>query len=366
MIIKILRTSTRDNGDWKPEYFNSNYARINYPDLLFKLNAIIEWKFCKWPFKSGSKTERDFEYLGKIPELKPGDIFSLLKKGNQQIIRVISENSIGIEEPVRTDIKCTKGLDDIWNEVIKAEIDLFFNTSILPTDIEIEEVDNINVPTTYNLCCQIPSTLYEIWRDKCLFGRNWLGENKYLKITYNTDLLEFPITCYMTGYRILFDPITGFEGTLYSKITYEIMCWFYNNFERLGIEEDTNSNNDVEYQYNNYAQTTEILINSSIKEDFNPNEIYYYSVTSTEGKLFLYLVRKSVWDSEGKMESTSLDPRFEEKYIPEFLELMEGIYEVPDRFKTKQEVYSYLSFISIFEFNQEFENFIMSCEDKDI
>lgn len=385
MVIKVLRTAARDNGGWKPESFNSSHPRVDYPDLLVKLNAIIEWEFCKWPLKLGSETERDFEYLGKNPELQPGDVFSIGEQGNLQMIRVISKDSIGIEHTETG----ARSLDRIWNEMIKAEIDLFFESSVSPGDIEIEDIDIISIPETHTLSHQIPYWLYKIWRDKCLFGRDWLGENRCLKIVFSTDLLVYPVTCYMTGYRILFNPseVEGFGDSLCSEITYGIMDWFYNNFERLGVEKDTMPENSIGTgeMGSSYSQVTNLMVQNTavtpsvdnsnstsdtdLDEDFgkfNPNEVYHYAVRldgedeefGKPGELYLYLVKKSQWDQEGAMDGESLDPRFEEKYIPEFSEAMEGIYEVPDIFKTKEDVYSHLSSIPVFEFNQDFEDFI--------
>ena len=92
--------------------------------------------------------------------------------------------------------------------------------------------------------------------------------------------------------------------------------------------------------------------------EFDPGEIYHYSVKNEEGELILYLVKKSFWDSKGYMENEHLDPRFEDMYIPEFESACEGTYIVPDKFKTKEEVYSYLLSVHVFEFSQDFEDFI--------
>ena len=110
MVIKVLRTVARDQGNWKPENFKKDYPVVEIPALLTKLNCIIEWEFCKWPTIPGSESEYDKNYLGSTPELKPGDAFSIGGQGNLQIIRIVSENVIGLEHTETSGL----ALDRIW------------------------------------------------------------------------------------------------------------------------------------------------------------------------------------------------------------------------------------------------------------
>lgn len=380
MIIKVLRTIARDQGNWNPESFNKNNPTISIPNLLSKLNCIIEWKFCKWPLKLDSETDRDEKYLGDTPELKPGDAFSLGGQGNLQVIRIISEDTIGLEHSETGGLS----LKRIWKEKISSEIDLLFNPPSSLDQITLEDVDVMEIPETYTLNYQIPYYLYDLWRERCLFGRDWLKENRCLKLVNKTDLLVYPITCYLTGYKILFNPsdVEDMGDELTSLLFKEIMGWFYYNYERIGVEPETMpEQEEMKVMLENLGLSststscviqsspaipivTQSMNNSSDEElnedfgEFNPNEIYHYSVTKEEGELILYLVKKSFWDSEGCIESDHLDPRFENMYIPEFGSACEGTYNVPDKFKTVEDVYSHLSSIPVFEFNQEFDDFI--------
>lgn len=388
MIVKVLRTVARDQNNWKVDYFKEGHPTVSIPDLLAKLNCIIEWEFCKWPLKEGSETERDEKYLGDVPEFKPGDAFSLGGNGNLQVIRIIDNDTIGLEHTETTGLALTR----IWEEQIKPEIELFFNSNTTPSQIEIEDIDTIFIPADFTASHQIPSYLYKLWRDRCLYGRDWLKENHCLKIVNQSEFTIFPVTYYLTGYRILFNPqdLEGMGDDFVKGLIWETMDWFYNNYTRTGVEPDTIPQSDeMKAMMESIGLSsmpsvqpssavpivTQSIDNSSSDEldedfgEFNPNEIYHYAVRKDgedeelgePGELYLYLVKKSIWDQEGVMESSSLDPRFEDMYIPEFSEAMEGVYEVPDKFKTIKEVYSHLSTIPVFEFNQDFEDFINNC-----
>lgn len=377
MIVKVLRTVARDQNYWKADDFKKGHPTVNIPDLLTKLNCIIEWEFCKWPLKEGSETERDEKYLGDVPEFKPGDVFSLGGNGNLQVIRIIDNDTIGLEHTETTGLALTR----IWEEQIKPEIELFFNSNTTSSQIEIEDIDTIFIPADFTASHQIPSYLYQLWRNRCLYGRDWLRENHCLKIVNQSEFTIFPVTYYLTGYRILFNPqdLEGMGDDFVKGLIWETMDWFYNNYTRTGVEPDTIPQSDEmkamieslglssmpSVQPSSTVPIVTQSIDNSLDEEldedygeFNPNEIYHYSVTKEEGELILYLVKKSYWDSEGCMESEHLDPRFEDMYIPEFGSACKGTYTVPDKFKTVKDVCSYLSSIPVFEFNQEFDDFI--------
>lgn len=380
MIVKVLRTVARDQNNWKADNFKKGHPTVSIPDLLTKLNCIIEWEFCKWPLKEGSETERDEKYLGDVPEFKPGDVFSLGGNGNLQVIRIIDNDTIGLEHTETTGLALTR----IWEEQIKPEIELFFNSNTTSSQIEIEDIDTIFIPADFTASHQIPSYLYQLWRDRCLYGRDWLRENHCLKIVNQSEFTIFPVTYYLTGYRILFNPqdLEGMGDDFVKGLIWETMDWFYNNYTRTGVEPDTIPQSDEmkamieslglssmpSVQPSSTVPIVTQSIDNSLDEEldedygeFNPNEIYHYSVTKEEDELILYLVKKSYWDSEGCMESEHLDPRFEDMYIPEFGSACEGTYTVPDKFKTVKDVYSHLSSIPVFEFNQEFDDFINDC-----
>ena len=51
----------------------------------------------------------------------------------------------------------------------------------------------------------------------------------------------FPMTYYLTGYRILFNPmdLEGMGDDFVKELIWETMDWFYNNYTRIDVEPDT-------------------------------------------------------------------------------------------------------------------------------
>lgn len=370
MIVKILRTGVRDQGKkWEESNFREGYPTYEEYGLLYKLNSIIEWDFVKYPKKQGEDVE-DKNYLAPDNVLQPGDAFSLGESGNLQLIRVISENKIGLEHTETGGL----ALERVVNSIISPEIKMFFNNSIGVSGITFEKFDWEKVPESHGWEYKIPYDLYKIFSDRFFPKRDeFLGG---MKITIETDMSVFPIECYLYKSNIKFNEDDVIEKEFIDELVKDMLAWFYNNHERLEViekSENTDQNQNKEEFLRNLINTvstgnqqssnTQNINNYNVEDfgDFNPDEIYHYSVKGEEGELILYLVKKSFWDSEGYMDSEHLDPRFEDMYISEFESAGEGIYLVPDKFKTKEEVYSYLSSIHIFEFSQDFENFIDSC-----
>lgn len=374
MIVKILRTGVRDQGKkWEESSFREGYPTYEEFGLLYKLNSIIEWNFVKYPKKQGEDVE-DKNYLAPDNILQPGDAFSLGESGNLQLIRVISEDKIGLEHTETGGL----ALDRIVNSIISPEIKMFFNNSIGVSGITFEKFDWEKVPESHGWEYKIPYDLYKIFSDRFFPKRDeFLGG---MKITIETDMSVFPIECYLYKSNMKFNEDDVIEKEFIDELVKDMLAWFYNNHERLEVIEKSENiyqNQNKEDLLRNLINTvsvstgnqqssnTQSNINNYDVEDFgefNPDEIYHYSVKGEEGELILYLVKKSFWDSEGYMDSEHLDPRFEDMYISEFESACEGTYMVPDKFKTKEEVYSYLSSIHVFEFSQDFENFIYNCD----
>ena len=56
-----------------------------------------------------------------------------------------------------------------------------------------------------------------------------------------SEFTIFPVTYYLTGYRILFNPqdLEGMGDDFVKGLIWETMDWFYNNYTRTGVEPDT-------------------------------------------------------------------------------------------------------------------------------
>ena len=386
MLIKVLRTGIRDQKkEWKESDFKGLLIHEE-PGILNKINTVIEWDFVVYPKKLDNPGEQDTGYLNFEQELKPGDAFSIGESGNLQIFRIISDNKLGLEHTE------TGGLSLNWfiEKILNPEFETIFNYEFGRNDVTLSLFDDI--PGNYDFERRIPYDKYKIWSERFFPGRPDC-ENKIIKLTIDSGTILYPIDIFIKKNSVFFDKNDLLDDTEFVNwIIDNSLAWICNNYPRLVVIEKPKSDQDKNLLKNliNATSSSKTPIvnqplnipqsslvnnnhnNSELDEDFgefNPNEIYHYAVRKDRedeelgepGELYLYLVKKSIWDQEGVMESSSLDPRFEDMYIPEFSEIMEGVYEVPDKFKTKEEVYSHLSTIPVFEFNQDFEDFINDC-----
>ena len=387
MLIKVLRTGIRDQKkEWKESDFKGLLIHEE-PGILNKINTVIEWDFVTYPKKLDNPEEQDLGYLNFEQELKPGDAFSIGETGNLQIFRIVSDNKLGLEHTETGGLSLNRFIEKILNP----EFETIFNYEFGRGDVKLELCDDI--PENYDFEKRIQYEKYKIWADRFFPGRPEC-ENKVLKLSIDTNDLIFPLNIYIKKNSVFFNKEDLLDETEFVNwVIDNILAWICNNYPRLALIEKPKSDIDKEMLndlinksinssqpinknsvnlYNNLKSDKDNNVEDLINEDFgefNPNEIYHYAVRKNRedeesgepGELYLYLVKKSIWDQEGVMESSSLDPRFEDMYIPEFSEIMEGIYEVPNKFKTKKEVYSHLSTIPVFEFNQDFEDFVNDC-----
>lgn len=254
MIVKILRTGLRDSGkDWNESMFNKFHPTYEEFGLLYKLNSIIEWDFCKWPKKQSEDVE-DRDYLAPDYVLKPGDAFSIGEAGNLQILRVISEDKIGLEHTETGGL----ALDRLKNSIIQPEIQMFFNNSLGVDQVQIEEFNHDSIPSTHQWEYKIPYNIYKIFLDRFFPDR----ENYYskgMKLVIETEMSVFPIECYLHKSTIKFNEDDVFDEEFIGELVKDLMAWFYNNYPRLKVIEKekqseeselTKMLNDIAAQYN--------------------------------------------------------------------------------------------------------------------
>ena len=253
MIVKILRTGLRDSGkDWNESMFNKFHPTYEEFGLLYKLNSIIEWDFCKWPKKQGEDVE-DRDYLAPDYVLKPGDAFSIGEAGNLQILRVISEDKIGLEHTETGGL----ALDRLKNSIIQPEIQMFFNNSLGVDQVQIEEFNHDSIPSTHQWEYKIPYDIYKIFSDRFFPDReNYLDG---IKLNIETEMSVFPIECYLHKSTIKFNEDDVFDEEFIGELVKDLMAWFYNNYPRLKVIENekqaeeselTKMLNDIAAQYN--------------------------------------------------------------------------------------------------------------------
>lgn len=279
MIVKILKTQVRDNNlNWDPKTFSSKYPTYEEDNLITKLNTIIEWDNVIWPIdaketgeakelaRSQGKSDeeidniivRDSKYYGDNPELKPGDAFSIGGQGNLQIIRVISDNTIGLEHTETGGL----ALNRLVTELITPEIEMTFNNNLCSSQVEIESCDNI--PEEYSLKRVIPYHLYKIWSERFYPGREgtW-DKGNTIKATINSDITLFPIDCYINKSNIYFREIDIFDNDMAYTLVKDIMSWFYNNFPRLEMGSSNSTKSNISFKdlqtSNNYSPQTGLV-----------------------------------------------------------------------------------------------------------
>lgn len=226
---------------------NRGMADIKKPHILTNLNAIIEWGFCKFPDKyspdykpeydesgklknppvPGKDMTENREFLGKDPELKPGNCF-MFEDG--QVIAVDSEDRLVLIVSETG----PKALDRIWDELIQPEMDMLFYSGdvydvnwriVTPQDIPEEEYTEVYTPKY---------KYYKIWKSHFLPGRVPDGEELTLECEIVDDEnLLFPVKVYFRNWNVVYNP-EDFDGTkMAEREIDDTLSWFYDNYARL-------------------------------------------------------------------------------------------------------------------------------------
>lgn len=235
---------------------NRGLAKLEEPDLLSKLNIIIEWDLCKFPTKieevdgetevdvlddSGNPTGEkrkekvkkeveDREFLGNEPELVPGNTFLL----DGQVIAVDSENALVL-------VLSQTGymsLQRVWDDLIKPEIELVYNdypvNSVTWKCLETApDFDN-----EYNIEARIPFNLYSQWTSHFVDGREDLKrdqENKlYIECVLDSDDFLFPIHLILTDHTAFVRDLEFDEEDKeeMNRAVKETIAWFIENYPR--------------------------------------------------------------------------------------------------------------------------------------
>lgn len=207
---------------------NRGMGKIEKKYLLTELNTIIEWKWSSFPKKpkdeqpeEGKEPEyiEDREFLGKQPELKPGDCFLF----DGQVIAVDSEERLVLI------VSETGGnaLERIWGDHIEPEIDLIFNEFPI-NDVEYEAASKDSIPGNYEITTP-PYNIYKIWKDHFVAGRFEDNDDLCIKCTVDSDDLIFPATIYMKKWSVMYDPNEFMDEEQAKNIVHQAISWFYEN-----------------------------------------------------------------------------------------------------------------------------------------
>lgn len=232
---------------------NRGLAKFEEPDLLSKLNIIIEWDLCKFPSKieevdgdvevdvldengnptgekKKEKVEKEVEdrnFLGDDPELVPGNMFLL----DGQVIAVDSENTLVL-------VLSQTGymsLQRVWDDLIKPEIELVYNDYPV-NNVTWKCLDSFN--EDYNIEARIPFKLYSQWTSHFVDGRTDLKRDQDGKLNIecvlDSDDFLFPIHLILTDHTA-FVKDTEFDeedGEEMSRAVVETLAWFVENYPR--------------------------------------------------------------------------------------------------------------------------------------
>ena len=223
---------------------NKGMTAIEKPNLLSRLNMVIEWDFCRFPEKvvkeksdpnnpdseEIEKLVENREFLGAEPELKPGNVF--LYKG--QVIAVDSEDRLVL-------IVSETGygaLERIYEDDFKVEFELIFNDYSV-NDVTWKVVEDGVISNDYDITHPVPYNLYNIWKERFIAGRGFLEHGLCIETTIDSDDFVFPIDVIMTDWDVRFKStqIDEEDTELMDLVTKEILSWFYENYKRVKVLE---------------------------------------------------------------------------------------------------------------------------------
>ena len=232
---------------------NRGLAKFEEPDLLSKLNIIIEWDLCKFPSKveevdgdvevdvldengnpTGEKKKEkvkkeveDHNFLGDDPELVPGNVFLL----DGQVIAVDSENALVL-------VLSQTGymsLQRVWDDLIKPEIELIYNDYPV-NNVTWKCLDSFN--EDYNIEARIPFKLYSQWTSHFVDGRTDLKRDQDGKLNIecvlDSDDFLFPIHLILTDHTAFVKDVEFDEedGEEMNRAVVETLAWFIENYPR--------------------------------------------------------------------------------------------------------------------------------------
>ena len=225
---------------------NRGMAYIDEHNILVDLNAIIEWKFCSFPSKyisdykpkfddqgklenppvPGKDVIEDREFLGKEPELKPGNCF-LLDGG--QVIAVDSKDRLVLIVSETG----PKALDRIWKDEIKPEMDMLFYSGDIE-NVNWKPVTPQDIPKEYTSIFTPEYKYYNIWKSYFLPGRIPGGDELTVECEIeDPEELLFPVKVYFRSWWVLYNSEDFVEPKMAEKIISDALFWFYSNYSRL-------------------------------------------------------------------------------------------------------------------------------------
>ena len=211
---------------------NRGISKWDKPGILKELNSIMEWERCGFPFKLkdggdplvAADYEQDREFLGKEPELKPGNCFywdGQLYAINDPDTIILMLSETGGRNGKR------------FLEIIDKEIELG-KASDVDENLLIEEVESI--PSDY--IPEVPDyDILKILRDKYVRGRHEFGVC-CLKLTYTSDYTFVPVEIYWKEWKVWYDEEMIDDKDELRAVLKSIWSYIYRTYPRLKIVEE--------------------------------------------------------------------------------------------------------------------------------
>ena len=172
------------------------------PNLLDKLNYIIEWDFCKMPVSLVETVEQEVdgeklkiniyeEDKNRVTELKTGDTFLF----NGQVFAIDSEERI-----VLVVSGTGRGaLGRFIEEVFHPEYKMMYGNRDVDVDWELHDEDRGEFDTSLS----VPYIDYRIWRDRFVAGREDLVKRK------KDNAIQVKATVKVEGFLLPIEIILG-------------------------------------------------------------------------------------------------------------------------------------------------------------
>ena len=209
------------------------------PNLLDKLNYIIEWDFCKMPVSLVETVEQEVdgeklkiniyeEDKSRVTELKIGDTFLF----NGQVFAIDSEERI-----VLVVSGTGRGaLGRFIEEVFHPEYKMMYGNRDVDVDWELHDEDRGEFDTSLS----VPYIDYRIWRDRFVAGREDLVKRKkdnaiQVKATVKVEGFLLPIEIILGDWEAYYrsDEFDEEDREMLEEVVRYTLANFVRKYERL-------------------------------------------------------------------------------------------------------------------------------------
>lgn len=200
---------------------------VNIPNLVLKLNLIIDKDRSTWPTPPDTRTDEEKEAGVELPEpireIEEGDVFVLdgtvFGVDHDRLVQVVSETGV-------------LAFDRIYKEIIGPEIEFsyFEDEDNEYSWEELEKLPDDKILTEY----VPPYEWMKIWRENFVKDRN-LRPDYTIQVTIKDFLLGFTREIYLKSTKAYYEDSQFSEDELKWYLQ-KIMCWFYSEIGRIKPE----------------------------------------------------------------------------------------------------------------------------------